>query len=91
MPLLCVEGKSEAWHLSVKHDNVTKQQFKHTSIVISCRQRLSPVREDLENLIAEEPVGELGLDLPELNPKSARSAVADEDMDTDVDVVAQQR
>ncbi|DBA77152.1 TPA: hypothetical protein ACH3X1_009725 [Trebouxia sp. C0004] len=55
------------------------------------RQRLSPVHEDLENLNAEEPVGELGLDLPELNPKSARSAVADEDMDTDVDVVAQQR
>ncbi|KAL0050825.1 hypothetical protein WJX82_007862 [Trebouxia sp. C0006] len=55
------------------------------------RQRLSPVREDLENLNAEEPMGELGLDLPELNPKSARSAVADEDMDTDVDVVAQQR
>ena len=58
---------------------------------LSCRQRLSPVREDLENLNAEEPMGELGLDLPELNPKSARSAVADEDMDTDVDVVAQQR
>ncbi|KAL0025381.1 hypothetical protein WJX79_002338 [Trebouxia sp. C0005] len=55
------------------------------------RQRLSPMREDLENLNAEEPVGELGLDLPELNPKSARSAVADEDMDTDVDVVARQR
>lgn len=55
------------------------------------RQRLSPVREDLENLTVEEPVGELGLDLPELNPKSARSAVADEDMDTDVDIVAQQR
>ncbi len=52
---------------------------------------MSPVREDLENLNAEEPVGELGLDLPELNPKSARSAVADEDMDTDVDVIAQQR
>jgi len=49
------------------------------------------VPEDLENLNVEEPVGELRLDLPELNPKSARSAVAGEDMDTDVDVIARQR
>ena len=74
----------------MKYDNVTNHGAKHT-LLLACRQRLSPVREDLENLNAEEPVGELGLDLPELNPKSARSAVADEDMDTDVDVIAQQR
>ncbi len=38
MPLLCLflcfEGKSDAVHLSLKHDNVTKQQFKRTLIVV---------------------------------------------------------
>ncbi len=45
----------------------------------------------MHDLNVEEPAGELGLDLPELNPRSARSAVADDAMDTDTDVVAQQR
>lgn len=58
---------------------------------MTCRQRLSPEQEDLKNLTEQEPVGELGLDLPELNPTSARSGVADDDMDIDTDVVAQQR
>ena len=51
--------------------------------------------EATERLVAspdtEEPSGELGLDLPELNPTSARSAVADNAADTDTDIVAQQR
>jgi len=30
VPLLCFEGKSDAWHLAVKYDNVTNYGAKHT-------------------------------------------------------------
>lgn len=56
--------------------------------VPTCRQRAGPLPRDMDDV---GPAAELGLYLPELNPKAPDSAVADNAMDTDVDVVAQQR
>lgn len=39
----------------------------------------------------EGPAGELGLDLPEMDPMSSRSVTSGNAADVDTDVVAQQR
>ena len=45
----------------------------------------------MEEMADDGPMGDLGIDLPEMNPRSARSAVADNAADVDTDVVARQR
>ena len=49
------------------------------------------MQKDIEAMNDDGPAGELGLDLPEMNPLSSRSVVADNADDVDTDVVAQQR
>lgn len=49
------------------------------------------MQQDMEEIGEDGPVGDLGIDLPEMNPRSARSAVADNAADVDTDVVARQR
>lgn len=56
-----------------------------------CRQRRAPVQKDIAALEDEGPTGELGLDLPEMDPMSSRSVTSSNAADVDTDVVAQQR
>ena len=49
------------------------------------------MQKDVEQIDEDGPLGELGLDLPEMNPRAARSAVADNAANVDADVVARQR
>ena len=55
------------------------------------RQRRAPVQKDIEGMEDEGPAGELGLDLPEMDPLSSRSVTSGNAADVDTDVVAQQR
>ena len=59
--------------------------------IAMCRQRRAPVQKDIEAMVDEGPAGELGLDLPEMDPMSSRSATSGNAADVDTDVVAQQR
>lgn len=52
------------------------------------RRRAAPLPQDMDD---QGPSAELGLYPPELDPTAPETAVADNAMDTDMDVVAQQR
>lgn len=59
--------------------------------VALCRQRRAPAQKDIAAFEGEGPTGELGLDLPEMDPLTSRSVTSSNAADVDTDVVAQQR